>query len=406
MSQFVKKASSKIDKMSNEQILRIIETQTSDLRLRNLALDNSYIGYMLVGDDGGIAYFNRQAMCLVPAYKRSKGGSASIRDVIASDELLSFMQACLGDPQATQSRIFEFDDPGSGKKYINCMTLRPKDFDGVLFNFSDVTYFQRFKEEFRKNESLASMSTMAAGVAHEIKNPLASISIYLQLLDRALSRNGSIDKETADKYLSVVKEEVERLNSIAVDFLFAVKPLKVSLEKVSPNDIVERVVKLVAPELEEKAIALDLRLATSMPSVMLDPGLMQQALLNLVKNAMQAMDGKDCNDGNGCTGDRRITISSYIDGGYAVLSVADTGCGMTEDQMEKVFEPYFTTKSNGTGLGLTILFKIVKELSGDVNVRSTVGEGSEFTIRLPIPKDERFRISAEPNAHVYEEVQP
>lgn len=398
MNQFVKKASSKIDKLSNEQILRIINAQTSELRLRNLALDNSYIGYMLVENEGVLAYINKQATCLVPVYKRQRYIDASFRDVLANDELLSFVGMCLGDPKAAQSSIFEFEDPGSGKKYINCMTLRPKDFEGVLFAFSDVTYFQRFKEEFRKNESLASMATMAAGVAHEIKNPLASISIYLQLLDRELAKKGCVDKDTADKYLCVVKEEVDRLNSIAVDFLFAVKPLKVNLEKVSPNDIAERVSKLVVPELDEKGITLELRLATSMPSVMLDSGLMQQAVLNLVKNAMQAMEGMD--EGSS----RRISISSYIDGEYAVLSVSDTGCGMSEDQMEKVFEPYYTTKSNGTGLGLTILFKIVKELSGDVNVHSTVGKGSEFIIRLPIPKDERLRIAGADEFHSYEEV--
>lgn len=393
MNQFVKKASSKISKLSDEQILGIIDTQSAELRIRNLALDNSYIGYMLVQNDGTVMYMNRQAVLLVPSYKRKKYTNTLVHRVVMDDGLLAFIDACLGDSKPAQSNVFEFDDPGAGKRYINCMTLRPGDFDGVLFTFSDVSYFHRFKEEFRKNESLASMTTMAAGVAHEIKNPLASISIYLQLLDRELLRNGSVDKDTADKYLSVVKEEVDRLNSIAVDFLFAVKPMSVNLEKMNINDIVDKVVKVVDPELKGKGILLDLRLATSMPNVMIDPALMKQVVLNLVKNAMQAMEGNSDRNGNACTKEKHITITSYMDGEYAALSVADTGCGMTEEQMEKIFEPYFTTKSNGTGLGLTVLFKIMKALSGDVNVHSTLGVGSEFIIRVPIPKDERFRIS-------------
>ena len=120
---------------------------------------------------------------------------------------------------------------------------------------------------------------------------------------------------------------------------------------------------------------------------------MKQVVLNLVKNAMQAMEGNAEKSGDSCAKEKRITITSYIDGEYSALSVSDTGCGMTEEQMEKIFEPYFTTKSYGTGLGLTVLFKIMKELSGDVNVHSTLGVGSEFIIRVPIPKDERFRIS-------------
>lgn len=393
MNQFVKKASSKISKMSDEQILGIIDTQSAELRIRNLALDNSYIGYMLVQNDGTVMYMNRQAVLLVPSYRRKKYTNTLVHKVIMDDGLLSFIDACLGDSKPAQSNVFEFDDPGAGKRYINCMTLRPGDFEGVLFTFSDVSYFHRFKEEFRKNESLASMTTMAAGVAHEIKNPLASISIYLQLLDRELSRNGSVDKATADKYLSVVKEEVDRINAIAVDFLFAVKPMSVNLEKMSLNDIVDNVAKVVAPELDGKGISLDLRLATSMPNVMIDPALMKQVVLNLVKNAMQAMEGNAEKSGDSCAKEKRITITSYIDGEYAALGVSDTGCGMTEEQMEKIFEPYFTTKSYGTGLGLTVLFKIMKELSGDVNVHSTLGVGSEFIIRVPIPKDERFRIS-------------
>ena len=393
MNQFVKKASSMISRLSDEQILGIIDTQAAELRLRNLALDNSYIGYMLVQNDGTVVYMNRQAVLLLPSYKRKKYSNVALRKVVMDDALLSFMVSCLGDCKPAQSNVFEFDDPGAGKKYINCMTLRPKDFEGVLFTFSDVSYFHRFKEEFRKNESLASMTTMAAGVAHEIKNPLTSISIYLQLLDRELEKRGSVDKNTADKFLSVVKEEVDRINSIAVDFLFAVKPMSVNLEKMNINDIVDKVVKVVAPELKEKGIALDLRLATSMPNVMIDPALMKQVVLNLVKNAMQAMEICPTNACGKAAKEKRIAMTSYIDGEYVALSVADTGCGMTEEQMEKIFEPYFTTKSNGTGLGLTVLFKIMKELSGDVNVHSTLGMGSEFVIRVPIPKDERFRIS-------------
>lgn len=417
MNQFVKKASSMISRLSDEQILGIIDTQAAELRLRNLALDNSYIGYMLVQNDGTVVYMNRQAVLLVPSYKRKKYSNVALHKVVMDDALLSFIDSCLGDCKPAQSNVFEFEDPGAGKRYINCMTLRPKDFEGVLFTFSDVSYFHRFKEEFRKNESLASMTTMAAGVAHEIKNPLTSISIYLQLLDRELAKKGSVDKDTADKYLSVVKEEVDRLNSIAVDFLFAVKPMSVNLEKMNMNDIVDKVVKVVDPELKGKGISLDLRLATSMPNVMIDPSLMKQVVLNLVKNAMQAMEGNSDRNGNACAKEKHITITSYIDGEYAALSVADTGCGMTEEQMEKIFEPYFTTKSNGTGLGLTVLFKIMKALSGDVNVHSTLGEGSEFIIRVPIPKDERFRISfgndpSDPsNSETYvetfnEEVQP
>lgn len=169
-----------------------------------------------------------------------------------------------------------------------------------------------------------------------------------------------------------------------MDFLFAVKPMKVSFEKCSFNEIVNKVVRIAEAELKDAGISLDLNLSTSMPNVLMDVGLMQQALLNLIKNGLQAMED---------TGrEKKIIISTYLEGANAILSVKDSGCGMTDKQMEKIFEPYYTTKSNGTGLGLTVLFKIIKEHGGDIHVLSVKDEGSEFIISLPIPQEELFRI--------------
>ncbi len=161
--------------------------------------------------------------------------------------------------------------------------------------------------------------------------------------------------------------------------------MKVDLSSISANDIVKKTMEVVGPELQEKGIRLDLNLATSLPKVLADVSLMQQALLNLVKNAMQAMpeDRKD----------PRITVSTYIDSDMVKLSVADNGCGMNEEQMSKIFEPYYTKKSSGTGLGLTVLFKIMKQHGGDVTVHSVRGEGSEFILQIPVPESERFRIT-------------
>lgn len=384
MNSFVSKASSKISKLSDEQILGIIDTQTSELKSRNLVLDNAFIGYVLVDKEGTIVYINKAATSLVPVYKKRKYNNCAIEKVFMEKDIVQFMRKCIKENKLDCTATFDFDNPSMERKVISFHARKIDDFDGLFFIISDVTFFYKFKDEFRKNESLASMTTMAAGVAHEIKNPLASILLYVQIMEKLIERDGCLTKEEAEKNLSVVKEEVQRLNSIAVDFLFAVKPMKVSFEKYSLNDLVNKVLKLATTELEQSGIQLNLNLASSMPNVMMDIGLMQQVLLNLIKNAIQAMN--NCQDG------KIITIDTYLDGTNAVLAVSDTGCGMTEKQMEKIFEPYFTTKSEGNGLGLTIVFKIIKEHGGDIHVRSTLGEGSQFTITLPIPQEERFRI--------------
>ena len=385
MSQFVKKASSKIEKLSNEEILRIIETQTSDLKIRNYILDNAMEGCLMLDMSENVLYLNSTLSNLITLYPRNKYIDINVSKVIVDGDIVSFIRKFRKSSQPTQEEFFEVDDPSRGHRSISCIASRVADPKAMLFLFRDMTIFNRFKEEFRKNESLAQMTTMAAGVAHEIKNPLASISIYLQLMDKIMEKNGSMTREEAKKYLDVVSEEVDRINKIAVDFLFAVKPMKVNLAICNINDIVKKTVSVVSAELSQKGIALNLHLAVSLPKVLADCTLIQQSILNLINNAMQAMpeDKKD----------PAITVSTFMEDDMVKISVVDNGCGMTEEQMSKIFEPYYTTKSSGTGLGLTVLFKIMKQHEGDVTVHSTLGSGSEFTLQIPVPSTERFRLA-------------
>ncbi len=385
MSQFVKKASSKIEKLSNEEILRIIETQTNDLKIRNFILDNSIEGSLMLDGSDNVIYLNATLTNLITLYPRKKYTDVNVSKVIADSDMVAFIRKFRKSGKDTMEEYFQVSDPVHGQRSVICIASRVSEIKALLFVFRDMTFFNRFKEEFRKNESLAQMTTMAAGVAHEIKNPLASISIYLQLMDKMMEKNGSMTREEAKKYLDVVSEEVDRINKIAVDFLFAVKPMKVNLAICNVNDIVKKTVSVVSAELKEKGIAFKQHLAVSLPKVLADSSLIQQSILNLINNAMQAMpeDRKD----------PAITVSTFMENDMVKISVADNGCGMTEEQMSKIFEPYYTTKSSGTGLGLTVLFKIMKQHEGDVTVSSTPGVGSEFTLQIPVPSSERFRLT-------------
>ena len=262
MSQFVKKASTKIEKLPAEEILRIIDTQNSDLKIRNVILDNSFEGSLMVSDSGNVMYLNNTLTSLMPLASRKKYADVNVSKVIVNNEILSFIKSFLQSSDNHKSEFFEADDPSVGTRALDCSATRLFEYEACLFIFRDVTFFNRFKEEFRKNESLAQMTTMAAGVAHEIKNPLASISIYLQLMDKMMEKNGSMTREEAHKYLDVVSEEVDRINKIAVDFLFAVKPMKVDLSVCNINDIVRKTVDVVKSELAEKGIELGVNLAT------------------------------------------------------------------------------------------------------------------------------------------------
>jgi signal transduction histidine kinase len=252
----------------------------------------------------------------------------------------------------------------------------------VLFIVQDVSEEKRREARLHRSESLASLTTVAAGVAHEIKNPLASIGIHLQLLRKAFQRKKSLTLDDATRYLDVIDEEIERLNGIVVDFLFAVRPMDVRLRLEHINRIVDEVLNFVGYEMSEHGITIVRKLGEFLPKLRLDENLMKQALLNILKNAMSAMD----------PGGGTLTVWTKLSGDNVVLGITDTGIGMDESTLAKIFEPYFTTKDSGSGLGLTMVFKVVKEHHGEISVSSKPGEGTTFTFSFPVPTTERLAL--------------
>jgi signal transduction histidine kinase len=227
----------------------------------------------------------------------------------------------------------------------------------------------------RRAESLASLTTLAAGVAHEIKNPLGSIGIHTQLIQKIVD---SLDEETAasiGNYLTVIDEEIDRLNKIVVDFLFAVRPMNTNLEDGDLNAVALDVLGFVQFELEQSGIELVKDLDPELPGIRLDAKYIKQAMMNLIKNAISAMP-----DGG------MLRVSTQRRGDQVLLRISDTGTGMSEEVREKIFEPYFTTKDFGSGIGLTLVYKVVKEHMGEITVISKEGHGTTFTITLPVPQ--------------------
>jgi signal transduction histidine kinase len=187
-----------------------------------------------------------------------------------------------------------------------------------------------------------------------------------------------------DKYLNVLNEEVDRLNAIVIDFLFAVRPINVEFRRGDINGFLKEMAEFVSFEMKEANIQIVLDLAENLSAVDFDSGLMKQALLNLIKNAAGAMAG-------GGT----LTIGTEEDDSEVRITIADTGTGISDENFAKIFEPYFTTKENGTGLGLTVVFKVIKEHQGEIAVKTKEGEGTVFTISLPVPQAERKLITYE-----------
>ncbi len=239
----------------------------------------------------------------------------------------------------------------------------------------------RLFDVLRERDRLATLGEMSAGLAHEIRNPLAAIKGAAQVLDPA-----QLDGEDAE-LLQVIVSEVDRLNTVVTDFLDYARPFRGTFSAFSPNDVVERTVQLIKHDLPD-TITLDVDVQPDLPDINGDAERLQQVMLNLVLNASQAMDregriqivGRHVASAPGSSGlrDLRGEASDWVE-----LRVIDDGPGIPRAVRDNLFIPFFTTKDSGTGLGLALCQRIVQHHGGNIEVMSTEGQGATFTVRLP-----------------------
>ncbi|MBQ3801430.1 MAG: two-component sensor histidine kinase, partial [Treponema sp.] len=190
-----------------------------------------------------------------------------------------------------------------------------------------------------------------------------------------------------------INEEIDNLNKIVVDFLFAVRPLQVNMSLSDPDVLIEKIAGFFTPEFESKGVGVVLRLCKASPRLLIDGKLFRELVINLAQNALSAIEERfaavpaDSGCGSGETEETgTFLIESCVKDGKYILNIADNGAGMDDRTASKIFEPYYTTKATGTGLGLTMVYKIVKEFKGDIDVKSVKNHGTVFTISLPVPQ--------------------
>jgi signal transduction histidine kinase len=232
------------------------------------------------------------------------------------------------------------------------------------------------QNELIRSERLATIGEFAARIAHEIKNPLSGITVALEVM-----RNKSEDSDQHQSISEVLKE-VRRLDRILKDLLQLSIPKEMDLRKADPNDIVERSVLVVSPIAEEKGVTIETNLGCT-KEFDLDYEKCQQVVINLLINGIDALG----------TGGGKITVATESANGELHIRVTDTGQGIQPQEMEKVFEPFYTSKKQGTGLGLAISRRIVEAHDGRISVSSEVGKGSTFTVVLPGSPGEKAKIS-------------
>lgn len=223
------------------------------------------------------------------------------------------------------------------------------------------------------------LSRLLARFAHEVRNPLSSLDIHVQLLEEDLQEATPRVREKTASRLEIIHGELHRLENIVKHFLSLAGPSSLDLHAVDIAKVITHVCELLRPEAAARGIAVTMTLAPSLPAVAADAAQLMQALVNLVINAIQAAKR-----------DGRVEVSAGLEQPEGVLAIAvqDTGPGIPADKRSAIFEPFFTTKAEGSGLGLWIVQQIVTAHGGVVNASNAPGGGAVFTVRLPIPKKE------------------
>ena len=337
------------------------------------------VGLIATGRSGRITFFNTAAeeiTGLKKAFALNKSPHTILPDGLCG------LQEKLDQGKTISEQEIECDFSAKGRAAVSVSATHilndSGEFVGQALILRDLSEIRRLQDQIQRQEKLAAMGGLAAGVAHEVRNPLSSIKALATFFAGQFA-DGSEAQEAA----GVMVQEVDRLNRVITELLDFARPSDLNRQAHDMGSLLSRSIKLIQQDATNKNIEIDLQVDMDICPVWIDSDRLAQCLLNLYINAIQAME-------NGGT----LTVYCAAAGvGYLQVIVKDSGPGISLDQISNIFDPYFTTKKQGTGLGLAIVYKIIEAHQGQIAVDSTIGEGASFTIRIPCQSSETVKRS-------------
>lgn len=376
----------RLDTLDTVNLTNLVQRLARERGLFENIFNTLQEGVLVISANGEIEYANHAAhhiiglredelsgatlWRLVPGLRPSLEGSlddtAPTLPVVAREIELSYPE-----PRTVRLYMVPFQNEGTGAKRRFAVIL------------SDITRDKQSTEERIENERTSSVLLLAAGVAHELGNPLNSLTIHLQLIERRLKKlkNAKTNESTAlDDSIRVCQEEVQRLDGIISNFLDAIRPQLPDLADTNLADVLDDVLRFQQQEIEDRGITVEAETPADLPVVKADRNQIKQVFFNLIKNALEAMQ----------TGGV-LRIKTRVDDDNVYLLFGDTGAGIKQEDLVRLFQPYHTTKPGGHGLGLMIVQRIMREHGGQVGIESKEGVGTLVTVQFP-QKNRRVRM--------------
>jgi two-component system, sporulation sensor kinase E len=370
-SGFLEKLVARIDRVEPGEIQQVVTRLIQEKGFLENVFEALQEGLIILDPDGKIMFLNHAAcqfFGLDPSDSLGQRISTKIRG-IENISLSDTRQAVSRDIEVfyPDQRLLNFylspiDDPKNQELPL-----------GHVMLIRDTTSSHAENQETLESERLNALTLLAAAVAHEIGNPLNSLDIHLQLMERKIRKLAAGDRKGLNEHLKTARQEIQRLDAILKQFLHAVRPTTPRREPHDLNAILHQTLALLEPEIASRNIGVELDLSEKLPPALIDSDQFQQVFYNLLRNAYQAIPGA----GGLIEIRTRSTDTDFL------ISVSDNGTGISPEQMGSLFEPYRTTKSYGNGLGLLIVRRIIREHGGEIEIQSQPDQGTSILIHLP-----------------------
>jgi len=375
----------RLDSLDSVNLSNLVQRLARERTLFEAIFNTIHEGILVINAEGTIEYANEAATRLIGLPEGELAGATLWRLVPGlRPSLEAFAGADAGAAVPVVAREIELSYPQPKVVRLYMVPFQEEGGRDPARRFavilSDITGEKRSTERLIEDEKTSSILLLAAGVAHELGNPLNSLTIHLQLIARRLAKLKARDADAVGKSIAVCQEEVKRLDGIIANFLEAIRPRPPDLAETNVVDVLDEVLRFQKAELENRGIVVEAETQAELPAVLADRNQLKQVYFNLITNAMEAM-------GPGGV----LKIRSRADDDSVYLMFADSGVGIRQEDLAQLFQPYHTTKPGGHGLGLMIVQRIMRQHGGTVGIDSKEGVGTVVTLTFP-QKNRRVRM--------------